>query len=41
MMHVKTLVAGERESYTLVNKSGVLFVMNINKDTGIMLALAG
>ena len=25
-----------RESYTLVNRSGVLFVMNINKDSGIM-----
>ena len=25
-----------RESYILVNRSGVLFVMNINKDSGIM-----
>ena len=40
MIHAKTLVAvkreGERESYTLVNKSGVLFSVEINKDSDIM-----
>ena len=43
MIHAKTLVAvkRERESYTLVNKSGVLFGVEINKDSGIMLVYTG
>ena len=36
MINAKTLETVKRESYTLVNRSGVLFVMNINKDSGIM-----
>ena len=38
MINVKTLATVERkrESNTLVNRSGVLFVMNIKKDSGIM-----
>ena len=43
MVYAKTLVAVERkrESYTLINKSGVLFSVEINKDSGIMLVYAG
>ena len=38
MMNVKTLATVERggESYTLVNRSGVLFSVEKIKDSGIM-----